>query len=95
MTQGFWNLTEHFFNLPKLFRRKETDSPVKFYPIYGKSEITSVLFFSKLLSRYHRYVSFLYLLSLGDTTLEFGRISYEILKNRLKIDSLQNVSDSS
>ena len=44
ITQGFQNLTEHFFNLRKLFHMKKTDSPVQFYLIYGKFEITSVLF---------------------------------------------------
>ena len=44
MTQGFQNLTEHFFNLPKIFHMQKTDSPDQFYLIYGKFEITSVLF---------------------------------------------------
>ena len=61
MTQGFQNLTEHFFNLPKLFRMKKTDSPVQFYLIYGKFEITSVLSFSRL-DIIDMFSSFLYLL---------------------------------
>ena len=48
MTQGFQNLTEHFFNLPKLFHMKKIDSSDQIYLIYGKFEITSVLFFSRL-----------------------------------------------
>ena len=40
MTERFQNLTEHFFNLPKLFHMNKTDSPVQFYPIYRKFEIT-------------------------------------------------------
>ena len=61
MTQGVQNLTEHFFNLPKLFHMKKTDFPVQLYLIYGKFEITSVLFFSRL-DIIDMFSSFLYLL---------------------------------
>ena len=61
MTQGFQNLTEHFFNLRKLFQMKKTDSPVQFCLIYCKIEITSVLFLSRL-DIIDMFSSFLYLL---------------------------------